>query len=155
MSLFVIDIDGTIADGRRRFVAAGPEPDRERDVAGYEVWKARVNAGIEHDVPVPGMLDFVRAVAGQAVYMTARGSSLRAPTREWLKRHGFPDLLIIMRAEEDARPSAKYKEWAIERLLTSDHETAVVVDDDERGELAAVCARRGWTFLRALSGGVR
>jgi hypothetical protein len=152
MSIFVLDIDGTIADGRRRFIAAGQEPDREKEPEAYERWKAAVNAGIEHDVPVPGMLDFVRAVADQAVYMTARGSSLRAPTREWLKRHGFPDLLVIMRAEEDYRPSAKFKEWAIERLLTSDHEHVVVVDDDQRGELRDVCKRRGWTFLLAVSG---
>jgi hypothetical protein len=153
--LVVIDIDGTIADGTRRFAYAGPEPDRERDVAAYEAWKTKVNAGIEHDSPVPGMKEFVCAVADQAVYMTARGSSLRAPTREWLRHNGFPDLLIIMRAEEDYRPSAKYKEWAIERLLTAEHESVVVCDDDERGELQAVCARRGWTFLKAVSGGVR
>jgi hypothetical protein len=153
VSLFVIDIDGTIADGRRRFIAAGAEPDREREPEAYERWKADVNAGIEYDVPVPGMVDFVRAVADQAIYMTARGSSLRAPTREWLKRHGFPDLLCIMRAEEDFRPSAKFKEWAIQQMLTSDYGAVVVLDDDQRGELEAVCKRRGWTFLSARSGG--
>lgn len=152
MSLFVVDIDGTIANGRRRFIFAGDEPNRETEPGAYEQWKLRVNSGIEHDEPVPGMLDLVKAVQDRAVYMTARGSSLRAPTREWLRKHGFPDLLCIMRAEEDVRPSAKFKEWAIQKLMTSDHESIVVVDDDERGELEEVCKRRGWTFLRAVSG---
>jgi phosphoglycolate phosphatase-like HAD superfamily hydrolase len=152
--LVVVDIDQCISDGRRRALVAGAEPDRTRDVARYNTWRDTINAGIEHDDPVPGMRELVAALteAGHdVVYVTARGSSLRGPTRDWLKAHDFPDLLVIMRAETDFRKSCDYKEWAINKMLTSDHQPVLVLDDDERGELEAVCKRRGWTFLKAVS----
>lgn len=151
--LVIVDIDNCIADGRRRSIAAGPEPARHKESARYERWKNTINAGIEHDLPVPGALELVRAyvAAGHDVsYVTARGSSLREVTREWLRANNFPDLFIVMRAESDKRSSAEYKEWAIDKMRVSDHEAVAVFDDDERGELAEVCRKRGWTMFKAV-----
>lgn len=152
MTVFVVDIDDTISDGSRRTQLAGHEPDRVKDVQGYNAWRDRINEGLEHDRPVSGMRDLVHALvdAGHHVaYVTARGSELREVTREWLRQHGFPDEMLYMRAAADFRPSAAYKEFVITKLLTSEHEDVVVIDDDPRGELVDVCRRRGWTFLRA------
>lgn len=158
MALFVFDIDMTLANGARRKRYAGAEPNREKDPAAYNIWRDKINQNLDADEPVPGMVEMVRAMeesGNSVVYVTARGSNLRSETREWLKRHGFPDCMLWMRAETDLRPSAKFKEHIISKLRTSEHEATVVVDDDERGELEEVCKRRGWTFLRALSGGVK
>jgi hypothetical protein len=150
--LVIVDIDDTISDGSRRTLAAGHEPDRRKDTGAYNAWRDKINTGLELDAPVTAMRELVTALveAGHHVaYVTARGSELREVTRGWLRQFGFPDEMLYMRAATDFRPSAEYKEFVVSKLLTSDLEDVLVIDDDPRGELAEVCRRRGWTFLKA------
>jgi hypothetical protein len=150
--LFVFDIDNCLSDGRRRSLRAGPEPDRNLEPARYEAWKNIINTGIEDDEPVPGMCELVAClddVGHTVVYMTARGESLRQATRDWLRRHAFRDLRLVMRPEHDDSKSASYKAREIEALRTSPLEDVMVWDDDERGELEAVCRLKGWVMHKA------
>lgn len=157
-TLFIIDIDGTIAHAGKRFSEAGPEPSRE-DKAVYDVWVRNVqNAkSLREDLAVPGMVEMTQALSNSdnhVVYLTSREEKWRDVTESWLGFKGFPSLPLIMRPDDDYRDSADYKEDSIEflsRLYKS--RNVVVLDDDEHGNIEKRCHENKWTFLRARSGG--
>lgn len=157
--LLIIDIDGTISNGKDRFTAAGPEPSRsDREV--YQAWVGRVQDkhSLLADEPVPGMSEliygFIEGGFNDAVYLTSREYKWAGVTMEWLAKNNFPSLELVMRGETDYRESADFKEDKIKRLLKSYQcETAVVLDDDEKGTIEDMCKRNRYTFLKARSGG--
>lgn len=153
-ALIAMDIDNCCANGKERARRAGPEPDRLLEPKRYEVWKHTINAGIEDDEPVSGMREVCTAFASapetRLVYITARGEELADATAAWLEKHRFPFAPIIFRRTNDLRKSADYKEEAITGMLGAFVcREAVVFDDDERGELEAICRKNGWTFKKA------
>ena len=156
MMLFIIDIDGTVANGERRFKEAGPEPTRE-DKDRYFDWCRVINTGIENDDPVPGMATLVRACAETArvVYLTSREERHREATVRWLRQHGFPISQLIMRPNGSYAHTPDFKEASINAVKLDPEEMVVVIDDDEHGTIEAMCRRNGFTFLKARSGGQR
>lgn len=158
-TLFIIDIDGTLAHAGRRFAEAGPEPTRDSK-AEYDTWVGRVQneSSLSEDRPVPGMLSLMKALDhypfARTFYLTSREERWRRPTETWLYRNGFPSLPTMMRANGNYQEGAEFKETTIDALVQSNGATeVVVVDDDGRGDIEAMCKRRGWTFLKARSGG--
>lgn len=157
--LLVIDIDGTIAHAGDRFAKAGPEPKRD-DREVYTAWVNRVQTAesLAADKPVAGMatllLDWAFSQHIEPVYLTSREEKWRTVTEKWLKDNNFPNYRLVMRQDNDWSDTAKYKEAYISWVLKyTQLETAVVIDDDEHGTIEAMCARNGWTFLKARSGG--
>lgn len=159
-TIFIIDIDGTIADGGRRFAKAGPEPTRDNKEV-YDAWVAAIQTpeSLAADKPVPGMRDLCELLSRSyftpwVVYLTSREEKWRSVTEEWLEVHDFPEVDLIMRGNEDYSEGDVFKETAINTLLDKHKYTQVVViDDDGAGTIEAMCKRRGWTFLKARSGG--
>lgn len=158
-TLFVVDIDGTIADFGRRLEKAGPEPVRS-DKERYAKWVETINAELAADQPVPGMSSLLYALVctnygdGDVVYLTGREEQLREITKQWIEHHitAHPAELV-MRPNDNCQEIHAFKEDAIDDLLINYLPNAVVViDDDQSGELEKVCKRRGWTFLKAMSG---
>lgn len=157
-TLFVFDIDGTVADARARFAAAGKEPPRKNNVAHTE-WLSRVqdkNSLLE-DKAVPGMLTLLWAVqswGASAIYLTAREEQWREVTEKWLKQREINFFPIYMRPDGNQQTYAEFKRGVIATISAQQKNSAVVVlDDDPLGELQKVCKAQGWTFLKALSGG--
>lgn len=157
--LFVIDIDGTIADAGRRFAEAGPEPSRDNKLV-YDAWVRAVQSpeSLSSDKPVPGMLALCRALGyypfDHVVYLTSREERWRLVTEEWLTTHKFPRLALIMRGNGNYLEGGEFKESTIDTLMqTKNASDIVVIDDDGRGDIEDMCKRRGWTFLKARSGG--
>lgn len=164
-TLFIIDIDGCIAHAGRRFEEAGPEPDRSNKEV-YEAWVRRVQNedSLLADKPVPGMISLCQALSeyclsgGNAMqYVTSREERWRDVTTRWLEKHHFPRrLALTMRGNGNYAEGVDFKETMIDMLVqVSGCEEVVVVDDDGRGDIEPMCARRGWTFLKARSGGQR
>jgi hypothetical protein len=155
-TLFILDIDGTIADFGRRLKEAGPEPSRQ-DKAAYEKWVNLINRGMEDDTPVEGMQSLARGIifldTNEVVYLTGREEKHRKITEDWLERYKFHGKELVMRPDDNYQETHEFKEDAIDDMIVNFRPDAVVViDDDQSGELEKVCKRRGWTFLKACSG---
>ena len=157
-TLFIIDIDGTVAHAGKRFREAGPEPSRN-DPAVYAVWVNNVQneRSLREDMTVPGMVCMINSLnAGenQAVFLTSREEKWRKVTREWLTYRGFTHMPLVMRPDGNYQESAEFKEDHI-RFLKGLYEAAniVVLDDDEHGTIEKKCHDNSWTFLKARSGG--
>lgn len=158
-TIFIVDIDGTVAHAGRRFLEAGPEPVRDnKDV--YDSWVRRVQSkeSLSSDTPVPGMCSLVRALHSypfvRTYYLTSREEQWREITVKWLRTNGFPVIPLLMRANGNYVEGAEFKETTIDTLVQETGATEVVmIDDDGRGDLEAMCKRRGWTFLKCRSGG--
>jgi hypothetical protein len=160
--IVVIDIDGTITNGERRFKTAGPEP-RGRGPK-YWAWLNKVQTAkkLLADKPVPGMQQLVQRFSTLPTaeqepvfifYLTGREDKYRAVTKQWLKANGFPNLLLQMRPIGDNKPNGEFKEAVINLYNCFSGEPVLVIDDDYTGEIAKVCKKNGWTFLKAMSGG--
>jgi predicted secreted acid phosphatase len=156
MTLFAVDIDGTIVDASARFAAAGKEPSRSNK-AKYTEWLLRVqNAeSLASDKPVPGMLELLWGLANnphaRVVYLTAREEQWREVTTEWLARQGFPMMPIVMRQQDDWRSSGEYKAAAIDEWANH-YKSIVVIDDDPNGDIERECAARRVSFLKSRTG---
>lgn len=154
-TLYVLDIDGTLANSAARFENAGPEPSRE-DKPVYIQWVEKVMTSLDKDIAVPGMADMAHALThvGEVVYVTSREDKWRELTRVWLVDNDFPYEDLYMRETNSWMETAEMKKLAIEiarhRL---DCNNVVVIDDDEHGTIEAMCKEQGYTFLRARSGG--
>jgi len=154
--LLVVDVDCTIANGAARVAKAGPEPSRD-DKEAYVKWVETVNSGVESDLPVPGMKTLLESLAGSRaiiLYLTSREEKLRNVTKHWLFEHGFPSAPLFMRPNDCWMSTAELKEIAIS-LFKQGQTEVVVLDDDEHGTIEEMCKRRGFTFLKARSGGQR
>ena len=155
-TLFVLDIDGTLADASMRMQGAGPEPKRIDEVE-YQAWLERIQSAetLINDPVVPGMCSLAWALENHwdvAVYLTARVERFRAVTQNWLIKHNFPEFKLLMRNEGNVMESAEFKEVVIKYYKDFYRREHVVVIDDN-SELVSACKRNGWTFLRAMSGG--
>lgn len=156
LSLFMIDIDGCVADGRARYAASGPEPEGSKTSAAYKRWVSTVmdQKQMALDPPVPGMADILDAlhVEGHIVaFVTSREEMHRAITEKWLDDNGFLEfgMRVIMRPQGSLLPDHELKEKAVDTLIAEFRPEAVVImDDDLRGGLAKVCKKNGWTMLK-------
>jgi hypothetical protein len=156
-TLFIVDIDATIAHAGRRLQIAGAEPSRDQlDV--YNTWLDKVQDAnsLLADEPVAGMRDFVTALRKgslSVVFLTAREEKWRDVTEAWLLKERFPKLPLIMRPNDNFYDSAVFKASEIKELKgLFECDDVVVIDDDQNGTLEGICAFNGWTFLKARSG---
>jgi phosphoglycolate phosphatase-like HAD superfamily hydrolase len=152
-TLYIFDIDGTLADCSRRYKKAGKEPSRKHKPT-YDSWVARVQNArtLMSDKPVPGMIDFVKSVTFRR-YVTGREQKWSTYTHNWLYKNNFPLGPVNHRSNGDYRSNAQYKEEVIQRLVRLHRYTSVVVvDDDPKGDIEKMCKKNGYTFLKAKSG---
>jgi hypothetical protein len=134
----VIDLDGVLADVRRRLVhIRGPRRD----------WDAFFR-GIPDDEVLPEGRAVVDRLATEheIVYLTGRPERTRSDTEAWLARHRLPQGRVIMRSERDRRPARQVKPRLL-RELARGRRVAVVIDDDQ--SVCDVLERDGWPVMRA------
>lgn len=158
--IIFIDLDGTVCNAKKRFVAAGPEPERTNKEA-YLEWVSKVQSheSLLQDQPVPGMLELVAGLSRQhsIFYLTARNEEYRNTTLHWLQVHKFPTRELIMRSSDDWSSSGVFKGKAVAGILnnyTSNlKQQVLVIDDDPLGDIAAMCAAEGYLFLKVVGYG--
>ncbi|HEY0470283.1 MAG TPA: HAD family acid phosphatase, partial [Kribbella sp.] len=93
----VLDIDATLSDTSRRvhFIEKRPKD-----------WDSFF-AGAKDDAVLDEGLAVARTLAEQhdIVYLTGRPEWLRRDTVKWFKDNGFPEGKLLMRGNNDRRPS--------------------------------------------------
>ena len=135
----MFDVDGVLADVRHRLRHVERRP---KDWAAFF-------AAMDDDQALPeGVAQaLARAAEGHAiVYLTGRNEAYRELTLAWLERHGLPPGRLVMRPEDDRRPSRVFKPLALRRLARGGR-VVTVVDDDEA--VVAVLRRDGWPVVHA------
>jgi hypothetical protein len=153
-TLFVVDIDNTIADASRRLRRAGKEPSR-KDKKKYDAWVKAVQSAktLMADKPVPGIRELLCSLPIlDVLYVTSREERWRKMTVSWIKKHDFPYggcIDLVMRPNGDYSETHVLKQREIRSFSVGCmYDEVVVLDDDPSGELTKVCKREGWTMLR-------
>jgi hypothetical protein len=134
----VLDIDATLSDTSQRihFLERKPKDwdsffaHAKEDAVLDEGLAVATTLGAEHDI----------------VYLTGRPERLRRDTVKWLKDNGFPDGKLLMRGNNDRRPSVLMK-LARLRTLAQERAIAVLVDDDVK--VCAAAEKAGYPVMRA------
>jgi phosphoglycolate phosphatase-like HAD superfamily hydrolase len=135
----VFDVDGVLADVRHRLHHVERRP---------KDWDAFF-AAMDGDGPLADGVDLARQLAddGHAiVYLTGRNESYRRVTQDWLRRHGLPEGVLVMRREDDRRPARLFKPEALTRIARAGRVVTVVDDDDA---VVATLRRQGWPVQHA------
>jgi hypothetical protein len=106
------------------------------------------------DRSIPGMREMCLLLKDHAVYLTARNEVYRKVTQEWLKKNGYPPLKLYMRPRKNRLLAGAFKEQQILGILHSSKQFlhVIILDDDQRGDIALAAKRNNWSMLKALSG---
>jgi uncharacterized HAD superfamily protein len=117
----IVDIDGVVADVRHRVHYVERRPKN---------WK-KFFAEAVHDEAHPEGLAVVDKLTEdhEVIFLTGRPEHLRDDTTAWLTRHGLAQHRLLMRADRDRGPSARFKLREVQRLARHRH-VAIVIDDD-------------------------
>ncbi|GAB3161860.1 hypothetical protein GCM10027258_79670 [Amycolatopsis stemonae] len=124
----VLDVDGFVADGSWRLPLLVPQP----ATASRQAWAAFFDAaGADRPIPSGVALAHHLAADNDIVWLTARSDRIYQLTADWLRQHELPDGELVMRPNDDLRPSPV---WKLEQLhlIAAVRSIAVVVDDDHR-----------------------
>lgn len=116
MLIWVVDIDGTIADTRPRINAICKKFNVPENKWTEEQVREFTNPDlIKEDKIINGaekLADLARICGAKLVFLTGRSEMARRPTRIWLenKLNIFDSVPLVMRPDGDMRPTATCKE---------------------------------------------
>lgn len=121
---FLIDIDGTIANGDHRLHHIQKEP---------KAWDDYFLA-CSGDAPITHMRDVVTGLSElfQVVYVSGRSDLVREQTVEWLNRYGFPCDALYMRRQGDHKNDDKLKIELLAQVRADGFEPVMAFDDRNR-----------------------
>jgi phosphoglycolate phosphatase-like HAD superfamily hydrolase len=134
----VLDIDATLSDTSRRVHFIEKRP---KDWDSFFA-RAKDDAVLDEGLAVARTL----AEEHDIVYLTGRPEWLRRDTVKWFKDNDFPEGKLLMRGNNDRRPSAVMK-LARLRTLAQERPVAVLVDDDLK--VCQAAERAGYTVMHA------
>ncbi len=107
----IFDLDNCLSNDLHRIpLIDWTQPNPEERYAAY-------HAACGNDAP--GNMDLYRAVTAtrQAVFLTARPTTVALQTRAWISRHlGITHATLLMRNAGDNRPSVDVKRWQLDML---------------------------------------
>jgi hypothetical protein len=140
----VFDLDGTLANCEHRV-----------HLAREHRWD-EFHAKCAHDAVYDAEAALMRAwyAAGHGVaYSTGRTEPYRVLTRLWLKEHDLPQAILLMRAEDDRRPSTVTKAENLDRIkdyFGPGDSIAFIMEDQDK--LVAMWRAMGYTCLQPRPG---
>lgn len=124
MKCFLIDIDGTVANGDHRLHHIQKEP---------KAWDDYFLA-CGDDSPIEHMHAVITALSDhvQIVYVSGRSDMVRQQTIDWLDRHGFPCDALYMRKQGDHENDDTLKIKLLAQLRADGFEPIMAFDDRNR-----------------------
>lgn len=137
MTIRIIDLDNCIADDAWRIPRI--EWQHTNPMRRYHAYHSLAPFDVCRN------REIFEGVKDNIVVFTARPFHYRAATEEWLGRNGVPVKCLIMRNDEDHRPSVMVKEWQLNILLAHYHvhEDEILAAHDDREDICAMFERRG------------
>lgn len=124
MKCFLVDIDGTVANGDHRLHHIQKEP-KAWDDYFLECGK---------DAPIEHMRAVVIGLSAHAriVYVSGRSDLVRQQTIDWFDQHGFPCDALYMRKQGDHTDDDKLKIQLLAQLRADGFEPIMAFDDRNR-----------------------
>lgn len=125
MKTAIVDIDGTISDGRHRLHFVRPGPGQKRDNAAF-------HSRCGEDPVIESMRRVVHALAdvGQVVLCTGRPDTYRDQTQDWLDANDIPyDELHMKRVDQENTPATEYKLGVLRGLQARGHDVFLAIED--------------------------
>ena len=121
---FIVDIDGTIANGDHRLHHIQKEP---------KAWDDYFLACGE-DAPIKHMQIVVQALSLEArvVFVSGRSDLVREQTIAWLDKHNFSYAALYMRRQGDHKNDDKLKIELLAQLRADGFEPIMAFDDRSR-----------------------
>ena len=123
----VFDLDGVLADAAHRQDVLFSGPGRRKNWQAFFA-RAGDDAVIGEIARVTELLDPDLCL----VLLTARPTTIRDLTIEWLAKHGLRWDLLVMRPEGDYRSSPDAKQLAVHELRSAGFDLRLAFDDDQR-----------------------
>jgi uncharacterized HAD superfamily protein len=125
MKTAIIDIDGTISDGRHRLHFVRPGPGEKRDNAAF-------HSRCGEDPVIPSMIRLVHSLAdyNNIVLCTGRPDTYREATMDWLDNNAVPyDELHMKRPDQENTPAVEYKLGVLRALQAKGHDVFLAIED--------------------------
>jgi len=123
----VFDLDGVLANADHRQHLLTPKPGQRKNWKRF-FEKAGEDLLIEEVAALTVLLDD----SLQRVLLTARPTTIRDLTVDWLGRHSIRWDLLVMRRDGDYSPSPDAKRHAVEQLRDHGFQLLLAFDDDRR-----------------------
>lgn len=153
-SLFVFDLDGTIADLSHRLPlirVCSPSQllDASEKAEGFKPdWPAFFDA-CDQDKPIRWVINLAQMVRpfGDILILSGRSDRTQVKTRAWLIQHGVPYDFLEMRPDGNHEPDEILKLRMLERFIGQcDFEVQFIVDD--RQKVVDMWRRNGFNVLQ-------
>ena len=143
MKCFLVDIDGTVANGDHRLHHIQKEP-KAWDDYFLECGK---------DAPIEHMRAVVIGLSAHAriVYVSGRSDLVRQQTIDWFDQHGFPCDALYMRKQGDHTDDDKLKIQLLAQLRADGFEPIMAFDD--RDQVVRMWRERGIPCAQVANGG--
>ena len=128
MKTIIVDIDGTISDGRPRLHFVRPPPGEKRDNEAF-------HSRCYEDKPIAAVVALVNTMAGEnhIALMTGRPNTYRDLTQDWLDDNGVSYDYLIMKSVEDVNmPAPEYKLRELRALQAKGHEILLAIEDQQK-----------------------
>lgn len=121
---FLIDIDGTIANGDHRLHHIKKEP---------KAWDDYFLA-CGNDAPIAHMHAVLTGLSAyfEIVYVSGRSDMVRQQTIDWIDRHGFPCDALYMRKQGDHTNDDVLKIQMLEQVRADGYDPIMAFDDRNR-----------------------
>lgn len=127
MKTAIIDIDGTISDGRHRLHFVRPGPGEKRDNAAF-------HSRCSEDPVIISVRRVVSALSElfQVVLVTGRPDTYRDITQDWLDSNGvIYDQLHMKRPDQENMPAVEYKLGVLRALQAKGHDVFLAIEDQQ------------------------
>lgn len=147
MRVYIVDIDGTIAniEHRLHFINQDGELRKKPDWDGFF-------AACVDDKPIPHIIEMLRDINHGFVFVTGRPERSRSDTERWLwKQPGMPAYqMLYMRKDGDHRPDHMVKLEILQQMRADGYEPILAFDD--RTQVVKMWRENGIPCLQVADG---
>ena len=139
MKVYIVDIDGTVANIQHRLHHIKKEP------ADWDAF----NAAIPDDTPIQEVIDVVNSLPHPIVFVTGRNESSRKDTNKQLNSFGLLAncISLFMRVDGDRRPDTEIKKEIYQKIV-GEYQCKIVGVFEDRVSVVKMWRELGLTVFQ-------